>query len=276
MSCRQNIIRCILVPIVMGATPWAIPFTYGQRQRLQNVSANTTSFAGWKETVHLLQCFSVPVTLVLDLPSEQSERGIHQTAGKSVVLDHSPHIQILNADRVESPDEISRDFVHIIETGIRDLGMNLSDPKSSAFTSVASLFTAGEDSLCPDQLFRLFGEMPRVRDALAVGECCEPNNTEIYSNGLTCLWQFGTFFVEHQGDMVSVHSIFADGNGGRFTPERPGPPNAQSADPRETEVAVASIPLECAARILSGLRSILFLEGWVPGSFLEKVAEGQL
>lgn len=276
MSRRQNIRCCIVIPVVVGLALWAIPLSHGQGQRFQNVSANGTPLAGRKEAVHLLQRLAVPIAFVFSQLSEQSKRGVRESAGKGVILDHAAHVQILDADRIESPDEIGSDLVHVVETGVRDLGVNLRHPKLGAFPSTASLDAARENPLRSDELLRLLDEMPWVRDAFAIGKRREPVDPEIYADSLAGLRKLGPFLVEYQGGVVSTSPVLADGNRGGLALKRPGPSYTQSSDTRKNEVAVGSVPPKSTAGIFGRLCSDLLFEGRVASTLLEEVTEGGL
>lgn len=276
MSCRQNVLRCIFIAVMVGAAFWAIPLTHGQRKPFQDVSTFRASLARWEKPVNLLQRLVVPVALVGEQRSERSERGIGNSAGKGVVLDHAAHVQILDADRVEATNQIGRNLVHVVEAGVRDLGVNLGHAEPSALPAPAAPDPPGKGALRSGQFLCSFGKMPRIRDALTIRERGEPVDAEVYADRLLGLGHLKALLVENQGHEVATDLIFRDRGRGRITFEVPGPANPQPSDPRDMQVAVLWIPLEPASCVLRSLRPVLFLKRWVAAPLLKEVSERRL
>jgi len=120
----QDIHCGIDLPIVHGSTDGADPLTDGQGQSVQHVSAAGTGLTGGKPPIDRDQCAPVPGGLVFEHRSQRQPRGIRDTPGQTVVLQHVPDGQILDDNHLVLADESSRQLVQGIPTPISDSGVH--------------------------------------------------------------------------------------------------------------------------------------------------------
>ncbi|GET43358.1 hypothetical protein MiSe_81800 [Microseira wollei NIES-4236] len=67
VSCRQNVSRCVDVPVVVRPAVGAVPFSDTQRQRLDNVTATSTGFGTGEPSVNLHPGSTIPLGFVFEL-----------------------------------------------------------------------------------------------------------------------------------------------------------------------------------------------------------------
>ena len=251
----------------------ACPLANGERQTFDNMPAVVAPFAGWEEAIHLGERLPVAVALVLQESRELAHRSVTESAGETVVLDHTAHVQVFDADRVEPANDVGGDLVHVVETRVGDLRLNAGDLDTLAISSVTSFLASREHALCLGEFTGLFLGQTRVDDVFAVGQGGEPVDTEIDADGLAGLRQGGNWFIENQRDEVPSIAALGYRRSSGSTREGSRPVDIEETEFGDSQVAVGSVILEGAQRVLCGLWTVLFLEGRVAGALAEEVPE---
>jgi len=104
--------------------------------------------------------------------------------GETAILHHPPYVQILDRDRVKSPDQIARYLVVKILATARHFHMRSGDFNSLLGATLRSFLSAGKSPLLSLQVVHRALEMTRILDLFAVRECGETGNADVYSDGL--------------------------------------------------------------------------------------------
>ena len=276
VSRRQNIECCVLVSIVYSPAFRAAPLADRQWKSIYGVPAVVTPFAGGEEAIHFHKCFPIPLTLVLQEPPEQGHRGIVERASNAVVLDHSPYVEVLDADGVEAPYDVGSCFVHLIETGVGYRRVDPGDFEPLPLSSVAPLDPPGEDLLGLGKLLELGMEQAWVDDVLARRESGEPVDSEIDAYLCSGKGQRFNLLVEGQCHEVSAIKVLGYRHSGRDARKRSRPADIKASDLGEGEIAVSGVPLEGTLGVLGRLFASLALERRVGCTLLEEVTECSL
>ena len=271
MSCRQNILCRVFVPVVAGLTRRAIPLSNGQRQRPNNVTTDATSFTRRKESINQFKFFSVPNAFVLQHTSEHRQGSIRQATCQAVILKHPTQIKILNTDDVKSSNDVSSYFVQVVSASISDVGMDLSNPKLCSFPAIASFDSSRQDTLRPHQFPFGILQMFRVGNSLTIRQSSQSRNTNINSDGFSSLRKFANRLIQCHGHEVSFSTILGYRDRTGITCERPGQVDMQLPKLCNKQVSISRIPFKSRSSILSGLLSSLLFERGIVSSFFKKV-----
>lgn len=260
VSRRQDVLGRVQIAVVSLIALWASPSANAEREFLKDMAAGVASFAGRVEAVDDPEIPSIPLALVLQHREELPESRIGQGAGKGVVLAHPAHVEILNADCIEAPDDAGGNFVEVIGPGISDPGMETGYSETLGFPTIRSFFL-------PRQLFLSLGEpflgclkMPRVFDLLPRGERSQRCDTQVDANGGDDGRQRGNGLIKAEGNKVPFSGIFSYGDGRGEGRELPGPSDLQPPDPRQRKVLILDVPLEGRPAVFSRLAVGFFLE----------------
>jgi hypothetical protein len=110
---------------------------------------------------------------------------IADCSGETVILHHPAYVQILDRDRVKSPDQVCRKLVMEILATARHFQMRFSDFDPLLRAPLRSLLSARKSPLLSLQVLQRALEVARILDLFAVRECGETANADIYSDGLS-------------------------------------------------------------------------------------------
>lgn len=105
------------------ATGGARPLAHDQRQSFEPVPASRTRLAARVEPICHNDLPAAHHRLVFQLPTELEEAHIGDGAGQMAVPHHAAHVQVLNANGVESAREVRRELVQGVRTDRGNAGM---------------------------------------------------------------------------------------------------------------------------------------------------------
>src|SRR5215813_5028929 len=91
-----------------------------------------------KEFIQWQVCPAVPSRLVFQFPEYLPERRIRDVFGKIVILYHPGHIQSFDIDRLVLADDLRREFLKRVSSGIADSGVQ-SGHSESGFLSIITV-----------------------------------------------------------------------------------------------------------------------------------------
>src|SRR5262249_42533796 len=106
-------------------------------------------------------------------------------SGETAILHHPADVQILDRDRVKTPDQIARHLVVEILATARYFLMRLGHFYSLLGAPLRSFLSARKSPLLSLQVLQRALEMARILNLFAVRERGETANADIYSDGLS-------------------------------------------------------------------------------------------
>jgi len=90
---------------------------------------------------------AAPFRLVFQFPEYFSERRVCDMFGQIVVLNHPGHVQSFDIDRLVLADDLRREFLKRVSSGIADFGVQPGYFKSGFLTVIAALHLTRETAL---------------------------------------------------------------------------------------------------------------------------------
>jgi len=130
--------------------------------------------------------------------------------GKIVILNHPDYVQSFDKDRLVLADDLRREFLKRIPSGIADFGVQFGQFKPGPLTIGAALDLVREPSLKSLQALFTLDEWARVFDLLAVTGRGQRLNADIYADfGFGLFERFNAGF-NHDADKIAFASIPAD------------------------------------------------------------------
>ena len=259
-----NILRGVLVSVVSCTTLLAGPVPVGQLQGLVDPSTVGTPFRGREVPANYREVALSPHALIRQHPSKLTEGRVGDILRQPSVTYHTLDVEILDSDLVILPDQISRYFLEVIAAGVGNLGVDLRYLDSLSLVTTTAYDSTGEDPLFPSKFLLVLPKISGVRDPCPVGQRRETINTEIHTNGLSCVGIRRDFLVENKSNEVPTGRVLGYRDRSRGTFETPGPTYSESPEFRDGEVPVERIPLERRRSKFGGLFASLGLECRIP------------
>lgn len=235
------------------------------------MSTDMASFAGWEETVNRPDFFAVPRTLVFHHASEGRQRGIGQTTGEAVVLDHATHIQVLNTKHIESANQVRSHFVEIVLAGVGNTSVDTGNLEGCAFPAVTPLLPASNDALGASEFPFHLVDVLGVGDTFSVRQGSQTRNTQVNANSRAGLGEALPDFIQIEGNKIAFGTILGYRDCGWATFEPSGPSDLEPTNFGDYQRLGVSIPRETGTSIFSGLLPDLLLERRVSSTLIEEV-----
>ncbi|REH46890.1 hypothetical protein BCF44_10654 [Kutzneria buriramensis] len=132
----------------MGRTTATPPTADVQRHPVPERAADRAKLGRGKPAVHDHQVPSIPGGLVLQHAAELSPRDVADRAGQAAVLDHIPHGQVLDHERLVLTHESSAQFVQMVPTPSCDLRVHTGHPEAGLVSIVGTWGLTGQGTLC--------------------------------------------------------------------------------------------------------------------------------
>src|SRR6516162_5327530 len=163
-----------------------------------------------KESIQRKIDSSVPPSLVFQFAEYFPERRIRDVFGKIVILRHPYHVQSFNKDRLVLADDLRREFLKRVPSGIADSGVQFGYSESG-FLSIITLpdLTRQTTLKYPQSLFMLH-ERARVFDLLALTGRGQRLNTNVYADFGFGLFERLNVGFNQDADKISFAGIPAD------------------------------------------------------------------
>jgi hypothetical protein len=150
---RQQIPCGIDVPIMGRPAFGTRPFPLIEPQLIEFEPAHRAVLARGIPPVHFQEQWTVPLTLVRELPSEFAECNVLDRTGTSPTP-QSPHIQVFNRDDTKFPHQTSRQSMQRVLACLSHPRMSARDSETLLLTPVASLLPPCETALLLAQYLR--------------------------------------------------------------------------------------------------------------------------
>ena len=270
----MDILGRIFIAVMVLAALWTIPLSNIERESSQNVAAAVTSLRGGEEAIHKPQLPAVSLTFVGKHLTKLTEAGIENRLGEWAAFNHSPHVQVLDADPVVSAHQIGRHLVEVILPSVYDVFLYPGNADVLPVPPAASLGSTTEDALRLGKTSLVFARMLWVADTPAIGKSSKSVDPKINANCFTGRFYLGKLFVENQRNEVSPTRPLGDCNSCRLRLEFAAPVYSETAQPADNQVRVVWVgpgKLESRSRVFSGLLVALLFESRVSGFLVEKL-----
>src|SRR5262249_31710512 len=125
------------------------------------MAARRTQLGRWKVPIQWKIASSIPFRLVLQFTEYFTECRINDVLGKIVILRHPGHVQSFDKDRLVLADDLRREFLNRVSSGVADFGVLPRHPQSGLLPIVAVLDLARQAAL--KSLQSLFPSEERTR-----------------------------------------------------------------------------------------------------------------
>src|SRR5262245_32205769 len=194
----------------MGSASRTVPFPHRQRQFFQQVPTQRTQLRRRKEPIQRKIGSAVPSSLVFQFAEYLPERRIRDVFGKIVILYHPGHVQSFDIDRLVLADDLRREFLKRIPSGIADSGVQFGHSESGFLSIITAFDLARQTALkYPQSLFTL-NERTRVFDLLALAGRGQRLNANIYADFGFGLFERLDVGFNKKADKIAVARVPAD------------------------------------------------------------------
>src|SRR5262245_1161292 len=172
--------------------------------------ARRTQLRRRKKSIQFQIGSSVPGRLVFQFAEYLTERRVRDVFGKVVILYHPGHVQSFDIDRLVLADDLRREFLKHVFSGIADSGVQ-SGYSESGFLSVITVldFTRQATLQDPQSLFAL-NERARVFDLLALAGRSQCLNSDIYADFGYSLFERLDVGFNQDADKIALAGVAAD------------------------------------------------------------------
>src|SRR5215475_7818477 len=152
----------------------------------------------------------VPGRLVFQFTEYFPERRICDVFGKIVILYHPGHVQSFYKDRLVLADDLRRELLKRVSSGIADSGVQ-SGYSESGFLSIITIFDLTRQTTLqyPQSLFTL-NERARIFDLLAIAGRGQRLNTNVYTDFSFGLLERLNIGFNHDADKIASTCVPAD------------------------------------------------------------------
>jgi hypothetical protein len=127
-----------------------------------------TQFRRREESIQWQIVSSVPHGLVFQFADYLPERRIRDMFGKIVILYHPGHVQAFDIDRLVLADDLRREFLKRVSSGIADSGVQPGHSESGSLSIITVLVFTRQTALQDPQSLFAPNKWARVFDLLAV------------------------------------------------------------------------------------------------------------
>lgn len=267
----------VQIAVMVFAALWTIPFPHGKRETGQNVAAPVTALTAGEEAVHKPQLPSVSLAFVSEHPPELAKRSIGKGFRQGSIFNHTPDIQVFDADLIVSTHQISGHFIQVILSGVADMFLYSGNADALSVPHTATFDATGENPLGPGKANLVFVRMLWIGDSLTVAGSGKSANSKINSHRLTDRFEFRKLFVQDQSNKVTSAGTLCDRYGRGLRLELPTPIYVETAQPRDNQIRVVGVwtgELESRSRVFCALLVPTLLERRILGLLVEELHEG--
>ena len=163
-----------------------------------------------KESIQRKIDSAVPPSLVFQFSEYLPERRIRDVFGKIVILYHPGHVQSFDKDRLVLPDDLRREFLKRVSSGIADFGVESGYFQSGLPTIVTAPGLARQTALKPLQSLFALNQGSRIFEFFALAGRGQRLNADIYTDfGFGLLERLDIGFNE-DADKIALAPISAD------------------------------------------------------------------
>ena len=239
--------------------------------------ASATGLRRRIEPINLDQGSTVPLGFVFELADKLAPANITDRFCKAVVLDHVLDSQALHANHLVFVYYACAELVLVISPAILDTSVDVGNFQPSFVSVPRSLLFLGMSPLSFCQLLLILGKELRIANTFTCGDGNHRRNTKIESNHVVGHFQRFDVFLYQDRDEIAIRTILGhtDRAGFGVLWEGSMPVDIQGSV-HFCQRQRGTIPLEGISGIGSRLCILLFLEGGILGTSLEKVFEGSV
>jgi hypothetical protein len=127
MTCRQDVLCRVDVPVVQGPAGRATPRPGGQRKLSKPMPARRADLRTRKPAIDDDQTATIPGRLVLQHGPEGAPSAVGDRFGEPPVTDHVLHRQVFDHDHIVVTDQTGTGLVQKVRAGRGDLTVSASD-----------------------------------------------------------------------------------------------------------------------------------------------------
>src|SRR5215813_7234284 len=152
----------------MGAATRAVPFSNRQRQLIQQMPTRRTQLRRRKESIQRKIDSSVPPSLVFQFSEYFPERRVSNVPGKIMIFQHPDYVQSFDKDRLVFADDLRRELLKRISSGVADFGMQSRHSESGLCPIITILDLTRQPTLKYSQSLFILNERARIFDLLDI------------------------------------------------------------------------------------------------------------
>lgn len=207
-SLGKNVLCCIEIPVMAGATFSAIPFTDRQRQLSYCVTTVRATLGAGEPLVNFDKLAPIPCGLVLQLSDQFTPTTIANGSRQFVVSYHSLHMQILNRNHLIFAYQLSGQLMQKVLSRILNSSLNPSHSQPCFISVVRPFLLLSQSLLSFLQSLVQSIEMSRVRDLLPSRERSHARNAQANPHlAITGFKGLYCWVIHQQGDKPSTRSV---------------------------------------------------------------------
>ena len=273
----KNVFCSVLISVQILAAVFAFELADFQTHAAVNMAAIIAPLAAWKEAVRNTQFSPIPSAFVSQHLTELSEAGATDMLGEVWILDHAPHVQVLDCQHVEPAHQIRGEFVQRVLPAVGDLGVQPRNFQPLAIPAPTSFDATGENPLQSCQPCGVAGSVARISNPLAVTQRGEPTDSQVNPDHASSLGERGLgWFIQTKTHEVASIPALGYRAGSWLARETATPLDVKPTNFGNCKVAVCRIPFECSCSIRGGLLAVLAGELWIGRSLGEEIGECSL
>ena len=276
--CGENILCGIDISVVVRPTFRAIPLSDIKRQFINNVTAASTAFRAGKPSVNFNQRPTVPLALVFQLTNQFTPASISNGCTELSVLQHIPHRQILNSNRLVFAYQSSGQLVKEICSLVSCFSMNSSNPTPGLLSIIRAFNFTRQSFLGLSQLQAKAFEAFWIGNFFPIASSNQGGDSCVNPHGLVRPWERLNGRVFHQErDKPSSRGVQSHCDGGGFATggERAAPSNRQRGRTL-CQPQLPILPLKGGTGKLSTAAAMLLLEIGIPSVTSPEVSKSFL
>src|SRR5215475_15007424 len=151
------------------------------------MSTRRTQFRRRKEPVQWQIGSPIPGRLVFQFAEYFGKRRVSNVPGKIMIFQHPGHVQSFHEDRLVFADDLRRELLKRIPSGVADFGMQFGYSEPGLLSIITILDLTRQTALQYPQSLFMPDERTRVFDLLALagrGQCLNPDVYADFGFGL--------------------------------------------------------------------------------------------
>ena len=270
----EDVFSSVLVSVQMLAAVFTFELSDFQAKVGVDMSTGIASFAARKEPIRNPQLAAIPSALVSQHRTELPKAGATDMLGELVILDHAAHVQVLDCQHVETPNQIRGELVQCVLAAVGDLGVQTRHFQPLPIPTATTLDATGENPLQSRQPCSMAGSVAWVGYSSAITQGCQTANSKVNPDLASCLRERGLgWFVQTKTHEIASIPALGYRAGSRLARETATPFDVKPTDFGNCEVAIVRIPFESVDCVFSRLFAVLGCELGVGCLFGKEVGE---
>src|SRR5215813_10239248 len=173
------------------------------------MSTRRTQFRRRKKPIQWQIGSPIPFGLVFEFSEYFTKRRVNDVFGQVVILRHPGYVQSFDKDRLVLADDLRREFLNRVSSGIADSGVESGYFMFSFLPIVTALDLAREAALEPLQPLFSFEERTRVFNLLAFAGRGQRLNSNVYTDFSFCFLQWRYISFDENTYKIAASRILA-------------------------------------------------------------------